>query len=267
MIHGVGAFVRADFLTATSYRLNMALSLAALAVMTIPIYFVSQAIQPVAAEAIAGHGGDYFTFFLVGTAAYGVVLASVQAIPSWISRGIQVGTLEAVLATPARLPALLAGMASYRVLWSILRGLVILGAGWVLGATYVGVNLLPALLIVALLILAHLPFGMIAAAMVLVFRTPGPLTNAIMVGSALLGGVYYPTHVIPSWLEHLSALFPLTYGARSLRHVLLEGLPMTAVMGDLLVLAGFAVVLLLIGTVCLRLGLAHARRAGTLAEY
>jgi ABC-2 type transport system permease protein len=89
----------------------------------------------------------------------------------------------------------------------------------------------------------------------------------VMVGSALLGGVYYPTHVIPSWIEHLSAIFPLTYGLRALRQTFLEGMSLHSVAADVGILVAFVVCLSLIGMICLKMGLAYARRSGTLAEY
>jgi ABC-2 type transport system permease protein len=266
-VHKVLSFVRVDLLTAASYRVNMALSLAALVVMTIPIYFVSQAIQPVAADAIQGQGGEYFAFFLIGTAVYGMVVASMQAIPGAVGSGIRTGTLEALLSTPTRLASLLGGMIGYRILWSATRALVFIVTGWFLGAQYFGQQSLVALGIVLLIVLAHVPFGMMAAALILAFRTAGPLLSGVMVGSALLGGVYYPTHVIPSWIEHLSALFPLTYGLRALRQTFLEGMPLQAVAPDLVILAAFVVALTIIGMACLRVALAYARRSGTLAEY
>ena len=55
------------------------------------------------------------------------------------------------------------------------------------------------------------------------FRTAGPIPRGIVLISTFLGGVYYPTHIVPGWLENISAALPLTYGLRALRRVLLDG--------------------------------------------
>ena len=85
--------------------------------------------------------------------------------------------------------------------------------------------------------------------------------------SGLLGGVYYPTHVIPSWLQDLSALLPLTYGLRALRAVVLEGGPISASASDLAVLSGFAVLLCATSGYAFTLAVRHAKNSGTLAQY
>jgi len=115
--------------------------------------------------------------------------------------------------------------------------------------------------------LAHLPFGLFGAALVLWFRTTGPLPKGVLAASGLLGGVYYPTQVIPAWLHTASAGLPLTYGLRSLRRVLLDGAPFSAVAGDLAILAAFATVLLALGAWTFDRALRDARRTGTLAQY
>jgi ABC-2 type transport system permease protein len=83
----------------------------------------------------------------------------------------------------------------------------------------------------------------------------------------LLGGVYYPTHVIPSWLQLLSGAVPLTYGLRALRRVLAAEIPVAAVATDLLVLVALTVVLLAVSMVAFRLSLSYARQSGSLAQY
>jgi ABC-type polysaccharide/polyol phosphate export permease len=122
-------------------------------------------------------------------------------------------------------------------------------------------------IVLAMIVLAHLPFGLMAASLVLAFRTTGPLPTAILTVSGLLGGVYFPTHVVPSWIEHVSAALPLTYGLRALRQALLEGLPLAGFAGDLGILATFTVGLGALAMLMFRTSMSYARRHGTLAQY
>jgi ABC-2 type transport system permease protein len=85
--------------------------------------------------------------------------------------------------------------------------------------------------------------------------------------SALLGGVYYPTHVIPSWLHEASAVLPLTYGLRALRRTLLDGASLASVASDVTTLAVLGLVLFSAGILVFAWALHYARRAGTLAQY
>jgi ABC-2 type transport system permease protein len=99
------------------------------------------------------------------------------------------------------------------------------------------------------------------------FRTTGPLPKAVIGLSGFLGGVYYPTHIIPSWLHSISAALPLTYGLRALRRVLLEGAPLRSVAADVAILAAFAVVLCALAMLTFTLALRDAKRTGSLAQY
>lgn len=261
------ALVRASWLTASSYRVKMTLSLAALLVTVVPVYFIAHAMQPFMADAIKAQGGDYFGFLLLGLVGLSLVTAATSALPSAISSNISSGTLEALLATRVSVSALLGGLAGYALLWTGVRASLLLAAGWAFGMPIAWARIPVALVIVLLLVLAYIPFGLVAASAVLSFRTSGPLASGVVLVSALLGGVYYPTHAIPSWIEQLSAVVPLTYGLRALRQALLEPTPIRQLLPDIAVLAGLAITLLAVSGWLLQLALRRARRAGTLAQY
>jgi ABC-2 type transport system permease protein len=261
------AFVRAGWCTAISYRVNALLSMASFAVVIVPVYFIAGALDPVLAESVRNEGGDYFAFVVIGMIAMRFILVATSSLPHEVGRSIGNGTLEAYLATPIRLPVLLAGLVSYDFLWTVARALLFLAAGIALGMRISSDNLLLALLIFGLLIVAHVPFGLVAASCVLTFRNATPLPGAVLAASALLGGVYYPAHIVPSWLQYVSGVIPMTYGLRAFRTTLLEGAPLQQVAGDVAMLALFAVVLMPLGILAMRLALRYARATGSLTHY
>lgn len=261
------ALVRASWLSAVSYRVSMALSIAGLVAMVIPVYFVANALQPLLAEAIATEGSQYFAFVLVGMITLNYLADAVHTLPSAIRSGVNTGTLEALLSTPASLPSVLGGLTGYDFIWTSIRAVVFLLAGWVLGAEYAWERLLLAMAILLLIVLSYVPFGLLTAAMMLAFRTSGPLPRLVLLLSGLLGGVYYPTKVIPSWLQYVSDAIPLTYGLRALRQVFLEGLPLAGVATDVGILAACTAVLLAVSIWAFSGALRYARRTGTLAQY
>lgn len=261
------ALIRADGLTALSYRLESLVSLGGLVVTIIPLYFIARALQPVMAKSIAGEGQQYFAFLVVGMIAFLFLMTAVSALPEAVRSGISRGTLEALLATPTRLPVLLAGLTGYQVLWTLARAGVLLAAAWMLGAHVAWDRGLVGLGILALIVLAHLPFAVMTAALIVAFKTAGPLSRGVLTLSGLLGGVYYPTRVIPSWLHTLSAVLPLTYGLRALRRTLLDDASFAAVAPDVALLAAFAVILLGASAALFSWALRYARRTGSLAQY
>jgi ABC-2 type transport system permease protein len=261
------ALLRASWLTASTYRMNTVMSVAGMLFSAVPVYFMAQALQPVIASKIATQGDQYFAFVIVGLVTQAALTASLVSFPQAVTSSITTGTLEALLTTPAPWRSLFAGLALYRFAWTGVRMAVLLAAGVALGVHLVWGRALLAGAILLLIVVAHLPVGIVSAAMVVAFRTQGPLPQIVLALSALLGGIYYPTHIIPSWLRDISDVLPLTYGLRALRRVILEGWSLGAVAGDVAIVAGFAGVLLAVGLATFAAGLRYARRAGTLGQY
>ncbi|HXT48289.1 MAG TPA: ABC transporter permease [Gemmatimonadaceae bacterium] len=263
------ALIQASWRTQRSYRVSIILSILMLGVTVLPVYFVSQALQPYMAPSIANQGQNYFGFLVIGMVALMFVSTTVSSIPDSIGAGIGNGTLEALLATRASIPSLLAGMVGYSFLWTAVKGVLFLALAMALGLHLSFSATLSGLLILALIVLAHVPFALLAASLVLAFRTTASIPSAVMVASGLLGGVYWSmsARVIPHWVQVMSNYVPLAPGLRALRQTLLEGASLSAVMPDVLLLIGFVVMLNALGCLAFVEALRYARRSGTLAQY
>ena len=266
-MRSVLALMRASFLSAASYRLGIVLSVTGLLASFIPLYFISGALQPVVQRSIQLEGGHYFGFLIVGMSATFMLTAAVTSVPASLAGNIASGTLEALFVTRTPLYQILLGMVGYSLAWNTLRSLLLIAGAAVIGV-HISWSAAPLVAgIMALMIVAYFAIGLFAGALVLVFRTSGPLTSAVIGASGLLGGVYYSTSVIPSWLQSLSAAVPLTYALRGIRMLLLGGAPASQVMGDVADLAIFAAGLLSVSIAVFVAALRHARATGTLSQY
>ncbi len=266
-MRSVLALMRASYLTAASYRLALVLSFVGLMVSVVPLYFVSDALQPVVAESIASEGGQYFGFLLMGFASIYVISAATSALPGALAGSIGSGTLEALLVTRTPLPFTLLGLIAYPVAQAFARALILLLGAAVLGVPVAWASLPLAMVVMLLVLAAYLGVGLIGGSLVLVFRTSGPLSTGVIALSGLLGGVYYSTTVIPAWLQDLSAFVPLTYGLRAIRMLLLGGAPVREVVNDLSAMTFIAVVLLSVSSAIFSAALRYARSSGTLSQY
>lgn len=243
------------------------LSFVSLLASVIPVFFVTKAIGPIAQESIRLESGDYFGFVVIGIAATYILMAACSVLPSVLSGSIGSGTFESFLVTRTPLPVLLAGLAAYPLVQAVLRASLVVAGAVVLGVR-IDPTALPAVaVILVLLIGAYASIGLVAAALVLVFRTSGPLITAVVAGSSLLGGVYYSTTAIPGWLQSIAGFVPLTYALRATRRLLLAGAPLEAVATDVGTLALIAGVGLTLGSAIFAAALRHSRRAGTLSQH
>lgn len=261
------ALVRMQWLTARSYRLQFWLSLGALLLAVVPVYFIGRALDRTMAASISAEGGDYFGFLVLGVAVLPLVSAAASTLPSAIGSGIGTGTLEALLGTPIGLPALVAGLSGYSLAWGLVRAALVVALGAALGMHVAPGGLPLAAAIVALTMLAYVPVGLVAAALVLRFRTAAELPKLAVYASVFLGGVYYPTGSIPTWIRHLADAVPITFGLRALRRVVLQDAPISSVLGDMSALALFVVVAGVAGMLALSSALRHVRRTGSTAQY
>ena len=263
----VFALMRANWLTALSYRVNMFFTYAGLVVGIVPLYFISHALQPMMAATIKTESPEFFAFLIVGMVTHQFVSMSVNSLHGALSSEIGSGSFEALMSTPTPLPSLLLGMIGQSFTMTSLRTLVLSVAALAFGAHVVWHGVIPALLILMLIILSYLPFGIFAASLVLAFRATGPFPGGVVTASALLGGVYYPTQVIPAWIAGFSKFIPLTYGLRSLRRSLLDGAPLSASAADLGIVGVATVVLMALSLATFIKALSYAKHSGTLTQY
>jgi ABC-2 type transport system permease protein len=261
------ALLRASLLSAASYRLGFLFSVGALVFSFVPIYYITRAMQPMMATVISTQGDDYFAFTVVGLVVLALVPAAMQSLPSALAGGISNGSLEALLGTPASVPAVLAGLISYELLWSLLRAVLLTVGAIALGVRFSWVGLLPGVFVLGVIVISYLAIGALLGAMVVSFRTTGPLPSAILGATTLLGGTYFPTQVIPTWVAKVSDVGPLTYGLRALRRLWLEAAPWREVASDVLTLCALTLVLVVTGVLALSRALRVARERGTLAQY
>lgn len=263
----VFALIRASWLHVLSYRLQMVFTVSSLLLGVVPLYLISQALQPMMASSVKGEGGQYFAFLIVGLLTYAFIATAAGALHGSLANEISTGGLEALLSTPTPLPVLMAGMIGQAFTHTAFRAVILLIAAWVLGAQLVWSALLVSLGILSLLIVAYTAIGIMAASLVLAFKTTGPLPSLILGFSALLGGVYYPTTAIPGWLQPFAQWIPLSYGLRPLRQTLLQGASLETIGADVAILTAFAATLLGVSVIVFSAALRYAKKKGTLAQY
>jgi len=261
------ALIRANFLTAASYRLAWIMSIAGLAFQIVPTYYVGKTLDPYLGAAIKGEGSDYFGFLVMGTVAYLLLAAAVDALPRALERGINTGTLELIFSTPSSVPSLLVGLTGYELLWATARCFIVLGAAAAFGFHAHWARFGEAAVILAMIVATYFGAGMVAGAMIIAYRRTGQLQTAVIVGSAMIGGVLYPTKLVPQWAARFSDLVPMTYGIRAVRRITIDDWPLRAVLPDVGRLSIFCVAFLAVGSLAMTHALRRARAEGTLSQY
>jgi ABC-2 type transport system permease protein len=70
-----------------------------------------------------------------------------------------------------------------------------------------------------------------------------PIANIFTMPQFLLSGTFFPVDAFPGWIRILSKMLPLTYLNDALRKVAFEGVGFMGISQELLILAGFGVII------------------------
>ncbi len=255
-----------DLLTEVSYPLAFVLQFSGLFFSVLVFYFLSQLVGDSLADRINTGDGRYFPYVLVGIAFSGYFGLGLSRFSDALRTAQVTGTMEALLMTPSRLSTIIVGSVIYDYLFATLRVAVFLAMGAALGVRFTGANWPAAILALVLSIVSFASIGIVAAGFTIVFKRGNPVIWLISNLITLLGGVYYPVATLPSWLQPIARLLPISYALDVARAALLDGAGWGELVPGLLALAGFCL-LFPISLLVFRAAVRKARVDGSLTHY
>jgi ABC-2 type transport system permease protein len=222
-----------------------------------------------ATERITGQKIDtrfFVLYLLVGTTMWSYLSAVFDVVAETISWERWEGTIEYTLMAPVPRSLHLIGTCFYAVTYAFLRAtLIFVVVAVMFNVDLSAANVLTAMAVVAVGSISVIGLAIVAAVLPLLFTERGAQMTFVIHSSLLLiSGVYAPVDVLPGWLQVLSPLSPMTYVLHGVRAGLLEGLPPSAVGGDLLILALMGAMLIPGGLLVFRSAERFARRTGRL---
>jgi len=189
-----------------------------------------------AAPIISGTATDpvqtsrFVLYLLVGTIAWrfmGLVFENIAEIIAWERWE---GTIEYTFMAPVPRLTHLAGMAAGTIVRALVFSVTTLFAVMLFVPVDLShANVLSALVMLGVGTVAFMGLGIASAVFPLLWTEKG-LQMAYIVQAVVLlvSGVYYPTTVLPGWLQALSVISPATYVIEGMRRALLDGTDLAA---------------------------------------
>ncbi len=262
------AFFLRGLQEALSYRVAFALRLLAAVFSLTSFFFFARFIDAAPSPYLQPYGGDYLSFGLMGLIILNLQHTAVSAYSSQIRTAQLAGTLEAMLATPTPGWLILICAPLYQFfsafLWAVLYLTI---GGLIFGVSFNEANLVSLALILPLSLIAFAALGFLGAALTMLLRRTDPLTFALGSLSALLGGVLYPTQVLPAWLADLSKALPITYTLELVRRATFTNAGLQELATPLGSLSLFCVVSVPLGLWSFAWALRRARQDGSLTHF
>jgi ABC-2 type transport system permease protein len=262
------AFVRRDYLLASSSRLTFAWQLITILFAAPTMYYLGRLIQPSASPDLQPYGGNYFAFVILGIAFSGFFSAMMSAWATGIRNEHIGGTLDAVLVSPVSLLTVAAGASLWGTFVAAIQTFAYLLVGTLVFHLNFGrMNILSASATVLLTMIVFAALGMISAALILALRSVDPLTGVLAGVSVLVAGVFYPTAILSPRLQQAAQWVPLTHTLQAIRLSLLTGAGIGALQEELMSLLLFALLLVPLAFLALRTAVRLARQLGTLIGH
>jgi lipooligosaccharide transport system permease protein len=170
-------------------------------------------------------GMSYITFLAAGTVCYSTMnSASFEALYSGFARMHEQRTWEAILNTPITLDDVVFSEIVWAASKSLLSGMAVLAVIWLLGLSHSPLTLW--------LIPLSLLVGLCFAALGLVMTSVAPgydffmyYFTLVITPMVILCGVFFPVEQLPSALQTVSSMLPLTHAIHLARPLLNDTIP------------------------------------------
>jgi ABC-2 type transport system permease protein len=265
----VWAFVRRDFLVATSYKFQFLFQLTAGFFVVVFFYFISQLIDSqTSSKLLERFDTDYFSFVLIGVAAAGFLQTGLSGFAERLRMGMTEGSLEITFSCPVRPFWILVLPCLWAFFFEAIKAFVIVLFGvTVFGANIDNANFLSCAAVLLFTITSYSVFGILSASIIMVIKKGDPINFAFTAASSLVAGAYFPTELLPSWLAWLAKSLPMTYSYEGLRISLLAGGGFAEVAGSLMFLIVFSIVGIPLAVIVAHLAIERAKRDGTLGIF
>ncbi|MEE8353857.1 MAG: ABC transporter permease [Dehalococcoidales bacterium] len=173
-------------------------------------------------------GVDFIQFMYPGIIAMTVLMGSLMSGLS-VVWDREFGFLKEVLVAPLSRAGIVLGKTVGTAVISLGQGLIMLVLAPVIGVTVDGMlvlKLIPLLIIVSMCMSG---FGILLASRMRSMQGFQLLTQIILMPLVFLSGVFFPVNNVPTWLEVISKINPLTYGVDAIRQAFLGAVDMTGI--------------------------------------
>ena len=172
------------------------------------------------------------------------VLYSCFSIPDLVRQELIAGTFDRLLLSPFGGVRSILAMTLFPLLYSFLLAALTLGLGCAVFGLHLHWSTVPlSVPVMALALLAFLPFGLLFAALTVQVKQGSIGTSWVIALLSIIGGLYFPVSLLPHWLRTASQLQPFTSATSLLRHLLVGSGVGEAPAQSLLKLALFAAIL------------------------
>lgn len=193
-----------------------------------------------------GNNLKYSNYVLPGIIAMTIMQGGIYGLAYWMVDLKARGIIKRLLATPIKQWQLAISLVSARLLIVIAQVIILTLLGVLaFKADFVG-NVFSTLILVLLGGAIFLLTGLLISTFAKSYDSAAPITSAIGLPLTFLGNIFYPVDALPHGLQIFAKLLPITYLSDGLRQAYLYPFNFTLIGKDILILAVWLVLMLVI---------------------
>jgi ABC-2 type transport system permease protein len=171
---------------------------------------------------------------------------------AYIVRERQNNTLERLLASNATKDSILGGMFAGAFAKGMIQIIIFWAVGVLVFKINMGLSPLAVILLSILMVLVSASFSIMLATFTRTEKSASGLGTLVSLVLAPLGGCWWPLFITPQWMQFIAKLIPHGWATSGFNEVMVFGADFSAVVPNMLVLAGFAVLFGIIATLRFR---------------
>jgi len=201
----------------------------------------------VVTEQVSGRSLGYIDFLVPGMLGFTIMQLGLFSVAFGFVQMKRTGQLRRLFATPTPPAYFLGAQVASRLLLTLVQILILLAVGIGFGLQLVG-NVGIVLLIGLLGAVVFLAMGFSVAGWAKDEDQAAPVANLISLPMMFLSGVFFPRDAMPEFLQGVTTYLPLTYLNDAMRDVVNNGAGLFEIGGDLLGMAVWAVIMMVVAT-------------------
>jgi len=189
---------------------------------------------------------NYFQFVAPGVMGMVVMMSLMTGLPHAISYEKDMGTLDGMLSAPISRLSIILGKVMAQTARGMFQGTVILIVAVLVFDVHVYGSILLTFLLLLLGVFSFVGLGILITSFADREETATMLMMSLMFPMMFLSGVFFPVEQMPTWVQYISKVIPLSYSTDALRKVMILGSGVGSIIPEIIFLTVFGVVFLLI---------------------
>lgn len=187
-------------------------------------------------EAYKSKNLKYIDFLLPGLLAMSLMMGGVVGIATSITTLREKGVLKRLLLTPLKPATFFTAQIITRMLVALGQTAIMIALGVAVYGLHFYGDIFTLIIVVAFGATVFLVLGLVMSGIAKTVETVEPMSRALTMPMIFLSGVFFPTEMMPAWLQPVSRAMPLYYMAESLRKVITDGASLNNISSYLFVL-------------------------------